>query len=59
MKRLEWLDGLRGIMALIVIVNHFVVVFYPQMYYDSFAQNSGGGGMIFCQHSPILRYQYL
>ncbi len=42
-KHLDWLDGIRGLMAMVVIFNHFVVVYYPQMYYESYAEISGGG----------------
>jgi len=31
MKRLKFLDGLRGLMALNVVLCHFVCVYYPQM----------------------------
>ncbi|MGN0443393.1 MAG: acyltransferase family protein [Acutalibacteraceae bacterium] len=34
-KRLDYLDGLRGIMSINVILCHFVCVFYPQMYKSS------------------------
>ena len=39
--KLEFLEGIRGIAALNVVVCHFVVVYFPQMYYESYA-NLGG-----------------
>lgn len=36
------MDGLRGLMALNVIICHFVVGYYPQMYYLEDAQKFGG-----------------
>jgi len=40
--KLEFLDGIRGLMAVNVILCHFVCVYYPQMYYPEFAQTTGG-----------------
>lgn len=40
--KLEFLDGLRGLMAFNVILNHFVVVYYPQMYFLEYAEEMGG-----------------
>lgn len=34
------LDGIRGLMAINVILCHFVVVYFPQMYYLKFAEES-------------------
>lgn len=33
MQRLKYLDGIRGIMAIDVILHHFVIVFCPVLYY--------------------------
>ncbi len=33
--RLDYLDGLRGIMAINVVLNHFIVVFFPGIFYTS------------------------
>lgn len=35
-ERLNYLDGIRGIMAVNVIFNHFTVLFFPQLYYVSY-----------------------
>ncbi|MWC30718.1 acyltransferase family protein [Paenibacillus sp. MMS18-CY102] len=32
MQKIKYLDGLRGLAALIVVLSHFVVAFYPAMY---------------------------
>jgi len=32
MHKLKYLDGLRGLAALLVVINHFVVAFYPALY---------------------------
>jgi peptidoglycan/LPS O-acetylase OafA/YrhL len=32
MEKIKYLDGLRGLAALIVVLSHFVVVFYPALY---------------------------
>lgn len=40
--KLQYLEGIRGVMAINVLVSHFIVVFYPQMY--SAQYTSGGGG---------------
>ena len=40
--RLKFLDGLRGLAALNVIICHFVVVYFPQMYYKEYADSWGG-----------------
>ncbi len=42
-KKLSFFEGLRGLMAMNVVVNHFVVVFYPQMYFANYAESIGGG----------------
>lgn len=39
---LYFLDGIRGLMALNVILCHFVVVYYPQMYFLNHADSLGG-----------------
>lgn len=39
---LHFLDGIRGFMALNVVLCHFVVVYYPQMYFLDRAQSIGG-----------------
>lgn len=41
-NKLEFLEGIRGIMALNVMVNHFIDVYYPQMNYQEFAESAGG-----------------
>lgn len=41
-QKIEFLEGLRGLLALNVVINHFVVVFYPQMYFEEFAIKEGG-----------------
>lgn len=42
--RMKYLDGVRGLMAVIVLIHHFVIVFYPEFYYvdygHPFAQSS-------------------
>ena len=40
--KIEFLEGLRGLLALNVVINHFIVVFYPQMYFEDFAIKDGG-----------------
>ncbi len=40
--KLEFLDGIRGLMAFNVILCHFVCVYYPQMYYPEYAESMGG-----------------
>ncbi|WP_443147193.1 acyltransferase family protein [Paenibacillus sp. KACC 21273] len=35
MQKLKYLDGLRGLAALIVVISHFVVAFYPSLYNGS------------------------
>ncbi len=40
--RLEYLDGIRSLMAINVVLCHFVEVYYPQMYYQAYAESMGG-----------------
>ena len=40
--KIEFLEGLRGLFAINVIINHFIVVYYPQMYYLDFANKENG-----------------
>jgi len=40
--KLEFLDGIRGLMAFNVVLCHFVCVYYPQMYYPEYAESMGG-----------------
>lgn len=42
-KRIKWLDGIRGIMAVNVILNHFVCIYFPQMYFGEYAEKMWGG----------------
>lgn len=37
-KRLDYLDSMRGFMALNVLLNHFVSIFFPQAHYYEFTQ---------------------
>lgn len=39
-NKLYYLDGMRGLMAINVILCHFVCVYFPQMYFQSSAQES-------------------
>lgn len=39
MKKIRYLDGLRGLAAFIVVIHHFILAFYPALY-------SGSGKMI-------------
>lgn len=41
-KRIKWLDGIRGIMAVNVILNHFVCIYFPQMYFGEYAEKMWG-----------------
>jgi len=41
-SKIEFLDGIRGLMAFCVIITHFVVIYLPQMYFRSFAESSEG-----------------
>lgn len=40
--KLEYLDGIRGLMAVNVIIYHFIAVYYPQMYYQNYSESIGG-----------------
>lgn len=40
--KLPFLDGIRGLMALNVIIAHFTIVFFPQMQLQAFADSKGG-----------------
>lgn len=50
-KKLHYLDGLRGLMAINVILCHFVIVYFPQMHYLNFAKSIGGRLSLFCYTS--------
>ncbi len=41
-KRLKYLDGLRGLMSINVIICHFICVYYPEMYTLAWAEKYGG-----------------
>lgn len=47
-SRLKFLDGIRGLAALNVIICHFVVIYFPQMYYKEYA-DSWGGYLVYLQ----------
>ncbi len=38
--KLLYLDGLRGLMAINVVLCHFIVVYFPEMYFKDFAEKS-------------------
>lgn len=50
--RLDFLDGLRGLAALNVVLNHFVCAYYPQMFFASEAKSMGGFLSLFC-YTPL------
>lgn len=41
-SKLHYLDGMRGFMAINVILCHFCCVFYPQMYFENAAREASG-----------------
>lgn len=41
-NKLYYLDGMRGLMAINVILCHFVCVYFPQMYFEISAKQSSG-----------------
>lgn len=41
-NKLQYLDGMRGLMAINVILCHFVCVYFPQMYFEATAKESLG-----------------
>ena len=43
MKRLKYLDGLRGLMSINVLLCHFICVYYPEMYTMAWAEKYSGG----------------
>lgn len=47
--KLEYLDGIRGLMAFNVILCHFVCAYYPQMYYSEYADSLGGFLSLFAE----------
>ena len=51
-NKLYWLDGMRGLMAINVILCHFVCVYYPQMYFENFADQRSGG-LSFFASTPL------
>lgn len=52
MNRYLYFDGIRGIMAFNVLICHFVCVYYPEMYFENFA-NSMGGGLSLFSKTPL------
>lgn len=48
-RKIEFLDSLRGLAAFNVIICHFVVVYFPQMYYKEYADSWGGGYLVYLQ----------
>lgn len=46
MKKLKYLDGVRGLMALIVMLDHFTCVYYPQMQKLSWAEEFAPGSRL-------------
>lgn len=43
MKKIQYLDGLRGLAAFIVVIHHFILAFYPALFLGSGVQNHLGG----------------
>lgn len=41
-EKLAWLDAIRGLMALNVVLCHFADIYYPQMNFVAYAENAGG-----------------
>lgn len=42
-KRIYYLDGLRGILAIIVFVHHFLYAFFPEVVFGGTAENAASG----------------
>lgn len=51
-EKLPFLDGIRGCMALNVILCHFVCVYFPQMYFQYYADTIGGPLSLFA-NTPL------
>ncbi len=51
-EKLHYLDGIRGLMALNVIIAHFTIVFYPETQLQYFAENTDSILKIFAS-SPL------
>ncbi len=47
-EKLKYLDGLRGLMAINVIINHFIVFYYPQMYFKGFYNSEDALSLFSC-----------
>lgn len=56
-NKVLYLEGLRGLLALIVLVHHFVLLFYPELYIGSFDQTyfaaHASSFKILLAHSPL------
>lgn len=54
MKKITYLEGIRGIAAFLVIFNHFMVAFFPATYWgDSMKSNLFGNFEVFLSQSPL------
>lgn len=50
-EKLPFLDGIRGLMALNVVICHFVLAYYPQMYMVE--KDTGGGLLRYFARTPL------
>ena len=43
-KRIEWIDGLRGIACILIFTHHFLCAFFPSTHYGTGAMSHGSNG---------------
>lgn len=52
-ERIEWLDGVKGLAALLIFLHHFCLAFYPAIHYGAASVSHWGGKDVAFSDSPL------
>lgn len=52
-ERILWLDGIKGILCLLIFVHHFLLIFFPAIHYGGIAPSYLNGFDTYLSQSPI------
>jgi peptidoglycan/LPS O-acetylase OafA/YrhL len=55
-QRIKWIDGLKGLASVLIFLHHFILAFYPAMYYGSSVPSHLFGIEYLLTDSPLMSF---